>query len=95
MIHKFFKDMPPLKELNKTGNWEINIYTLFPFKTNNPYKKTYVGKLWKAYLKIRLEALIKDHRTSSNYYGIAWGITETKQNLSYGYKKLTTKGKTK
>ncbi|MES5837618.1 hypothetical protein [Bacillus cereus group sp. MG11] len=72
MINRFFKDMP--NELNTTGKWRLEILAIFLMKENVVYSTTYQGRLWVAYIKVRLKALLKDWSTSGDYYGVEWRI---------------------
>lgn len=78
MIPRFFKDMPPKNERHEVGKWSIKVYAIFPRKDNVVHEEVYEGKLWKAYVKIRWKAFLKDQATSSEYYGIGWGIGKLK-----------------
>lgn len=42
--------------------------------TNVVYSYTYQGRLWVAYVKVRIKALLKDWSTSGAYYGVGWRI---------------------
>jgi len=74
LIPRFFKDMPPKNKRNKNGKWRIEVRTIFPTRDNIIYSEIYEGKLWIAYVKVRLRAFIKDISTSGEYYGIGWSI---------------------
>lgn len=74
MIPRFFKDMPPKEERSKVDKYRIEVRAIFPMKYNVVYSEVYEGKLWKAYVKIRIKAFLKDLSTSGEYYGISWAI---------------------
>lgn len=78
MIPRFFKDMPPKKDLNKVGKWRLEVTTIFPMRENVTYSEVYSGRLWAAYLKVRVKALLKDWKTSGEYYGVGWHIKKVK-----------------
>jgi hypothetical protein len=80
MIPRFFKDMPPKEERGKVGKWKIQVTAIFPVKENVVYEEIYEGKLWRAYVKVRLKAFLKDLATSGNYYGIGWGIGKAEED---------------
>lgn len=74
MIPRFFKDMPPKEKRNEIGKYELEVIAIFPMRENVVHSEVYEGKLWIAYTKIRIRALLKDWGTSSEYYGIGWAI---------------------
>lgn len=78
MIPRFFKDMP--KDKHKVGKWRIEVTAIFHLRTNVVYSSVHEGKLWVAYLKVRLQALLKDWNTSGEYYGIGWQIKSVKED---------------
>jgi hypothetical protein len=78
MIPRFFKDMPPKEERHKVGRWKIQVRAIFFFKENVVWEEVYEGKLWRAYVKVRWKAFLKDQATAGNYYGIGWGIGKAK-----------------
>lgn len=42
--------------------------------TNVIYSNTYQRRLWVAYVKVRIKALLKDWSTSGAYYGAGWRV---------------------
>jgi len=71
--------MPPRNELNNIGKWRIEVLAIFPMKENVTYSDIYEGRLWVAYLKVRIKALLKDWDTSGEYYGIAWRLKKAEE----------------
>jgi hypothetical protein len=74
MIPRFFKDMPPKEKRNEIGKYRIEVRTIFPMRESVVYSEVYEGKLWKAYVKVRIKAFIKDLATNGEHYGIGWAI---------------------
>lgn len=74
MMPRFFKDMPPKEKLNEIGRYKLEVTAIFPIRENVVYSEIYEGKLWKAYVKIRIRAFLKDLATNGEYYGIGWAI---------------------
>lgn len=74
MMPGFFKNFP--KDYKKKGKYRIQVTTIFFFKENIAYEEIVEGSKWKAYLKVRLQALKKDLATEGNYYGIGWTLNE-------------------
>jgi hypothetical protein len=74
MMKRFFKDMP--KDFRKTGVWKLEVYAKFPLKDSLVYSEIYEGKQWRAYLKVRIKALLKDWATSGEDYGIHYNYKE-------------------
>lgn len=74
MMPGFFKYFP--KDYKKKGTFKIEVIAIFFFKENVVYEEIVVGPQWKAYLKVRLQALKKDLSTQGNYYGIGWDLNE-------------------
>jgi hypothetical protein len=91
MIRRFFKEMPKKTELNKVSVWKIEVLSLRHFNSKVIYTSSYNGKLWIAYIKIRIKALLKDWQTKGSYYGIGWSISEDnqteKEGQNYGLRK--------
>ena len=76
-MRRFFKDMPTA--MNQEGIWELKLYAIFPLKDSLVHSETYSGKKWRAYLKVRVKALMKDFATSGSDYGIEWSLTSANQ----------------
>ncbi|MES9681862.1 hypothetical protein ABWK22_02855 [Gottfriedia acidiceleris] len=74
MIPGFFKDMPKKEDLNKVGRYRIEVYQIRFRENVTVYSKVVKGKMWAAYLKVRIKALFEDWATSGRYYGIGWRI---------------------
>lgn len=74
MIPRFFKDMPPKNRRHQSGEWKLQVIAMFPMKDNIVHSEVYKGKLWRAYVKVRLLAFKKDQKTREEYYGIGWHL---------------------
>lgn len=87
----FFNHFP--KSKNKKGTYKIKVYELPLFREDAVLTEKIVkGKLWKAYIKVRISAMLNDILTNGSSSGIAWSIENVNNpSESWGYKSNTDK----